>query len=545
MYVLSRNYRVVLATLNAACWLVCAVPVSHADDGFVKDVFSACAVFKPNLRAEEAVVWKGPCANGNAEGRGVARWSANDGTTVTFEGKFSQGKLQGVGTMYASGGDRFEGSYKDGKRDGRGVYVSANGDRFEGEYKENQRHGQGALFLASGNRIVGEWRNGTQIATASNMPSSTAVAGNPIITHPQQLSREHDRQSQLAQRAAQEPTARELREQQRTEEQQRRQLAAQQRTQERERQQYVAQQAAQERQRQLQLAKQTAQGEQRQRQLAQQNAMEQQRLQGLMVLWALLAIPIAAAASVAFFKSSAAVSISNKTCEWIGSRKERAGEKTGLFAEFFLCPVLWCFQKLFAVTESIANPFIQAGVRIATWLYLAGLILFLIYWVTVIVLAVAMLIAGFWLLGAILSLSDSSSSSRPVRSWQPSDSFPSSGGDGESRQREGLFGKYIERTDTAGNVVGESRQREGFLGPYVEHQNSTGSVVAESRYRKGFLGDYVEHQDAEGNVVGESRQREGFLGPYTEHQNAEGKVVGESRQRDGLFGTYTEHKKSG
>ena len=143
MLVSGRNHRVVLAALNAACWLVCAIPVSHADDGFVKDVSSACAVFKPNLRSGEAVVWKGPCANGNAEGKGAARWSASDGTTVTFEGKFSQGKLQGVGTMSASGGDRYEGSYKDGKRDGRGVYVSANGDRFEGEYKENQRHGQG------------------------------------------------------------------------------------------------------------------------------------------------------------------------------------------------------------------------------------------------------------------------------------------------------------------------------------------------------------------------------------------------------------------
>ena len=59
-------------------------------------------------------------------------------------------------------------------------------------------------------------------------------------------------------------------------------------------------------------------------------------------------------------------------------------EKTGLFADFVLRPVLWCFQKLFAITASIQSPFMQAGVRIAAWLYLAGAVLFLIYWVTVI-----------------------------------------------------------------------------------------------------------------------------------------------------------------
>ncbi|MBC7942744.1 MAG: hypothetical protein H7Z19_23825, partial [Chitinophagaceae bacterium] len=284
---------------------------------------------------------------------------------------------------------------------------------------------------------------------------------------------------------------------------------------------------AQEQQRQTQLAQQTAQEERRQRQLAEQNALEQQRRQELILLWALLAFPIAAAAPIAFFKSSVAVSISNKTGEWIGLRQARARDKTGFFAEFFLRPVLWCFQKLFAITASIESPFMQAGVRIATWLYLAGVILFLIYWVTVIVIAIAIVVAGFWLLGALLGQGDSGSSSGSDRSRQPSDSGSYLGGNGESRVREGLMGQYVEHTDAAGHVVGESRKREGFLGPYVEHQDAAGNVIAESRDRKGFLDDYVEHQDAEGNVVGESRQREGFLGPYTEHRNREGKVVGE------------------
>lgn len=89
----NRRRRLSRVALNAALWLVCAVPVSHADDGFVKDAASGCAVFKPNLRMGQAVTWKGSCANGNAKGYGVARWIAGDGATTTFEGRFAQGKL--------------------------------------------------------------------------------------------------------------------------------------------------------------------------------------------------------------------------------------------------------------------------------------------------------------------------------------------------------------------------------------------------------------------------------------------------------------------
>ena len=114
------------SALFALCCFLCAASLSHAGDGFLKDAASGCAVFKPNLRTGEVVTWKGSCVNGNAEGPGVARWIASDGAATTFEGMFAQGKLQGAGTMSASGGDRYEGSYKDGKRDGRGVTTRAN-----------------------------------------------------------------------------------------------------------------------------------------------------------------------------------------------------------------------------------------------------------------------------------------------------------------------------------------------------------------------------------------------------------------------------------
>lgn len=112
---------------------------------------------------------------------------------------------------------------------------------------------------------------------------------------------------------------------------------------------------------------------------------------------------------------------------------------------------------------------------------------------------------------------------------------------GESREREGFFGKYTEHFDDDGNKIGESREREGLFGDYIEHTDTSGNKIGESREREGFFGDYTEHTDTSGSKIGESREREGIFGDYTEHTNTSGSKVGESREREGFFGDYTEH----
>lgn len=177
------NIRVLQAAFCATSLLL-MIPNAQAVDGYAKDASNGCAIFKPNLKAGETVTFKGPCANIFGEGRGVAKWSASDGTTVIFEGNFVQGKLQGNGKMIASGGDSYEGDYKDGKREGLGVYTSANGDRFNGQYKDNQRNGHGILTLATGSRTEGEWRNGNPVSVTS-MSSSGAGSAGPKLVPPQ------------------------------------------------------------------------------------------------------------------------------------------------------------------------------------------------------------------------------------------------------------------------------------------------------------------------------------------------------------------------
>ena len=177
MRITDRTNRIALKFAFCALSLLFLLPITRAADAFIKDVSSGCAVFKPNLKPGDAVKFKGSCANGFAHGPGVAMWGASDGTTVTFEGNFVQGKLLGNAKMTASGGDRYQGEYKDGKREGMGAYTSANGDRYDGQYKDNKRDGHGIQTLGTGGRTEGEWRNGTLISKTPNASPSTGLAG--------------------------------------------------------------------------------------------------------------------------------------------------------------------------------------------------------------------------------------------------------------------------------------------------------------------------------------------------------------------------------
>lgn len=480
------------ASLVALLWTG-FVAGAHAEDGYAQDAASGCIVFKPNLKASEAVAWQGACVKGQASGPGVAKWAASDGSTLVFEGMFALGKLQGEGRMTASGGDRYLGSYKDGKRDGRGIYVSANQDRFEGQYKDNQRHGHGILTLASGQRTEGEWANGVMVATTAPlapMPPTTtaAVAGTAAVAPAAQALQETTPQatalSQARVDAAQAKseavalTPKQLAQQQ---------LVARQQQQQLERQKAQEERAAQ----QLEL-----QQQQSAQQAERRRTFEQQQTFNRIFSWLVLSLPLLLAALVWQLKSRHAVAASDKLGGWVDRREAKAREKSGYFANFVEQPFMWCSRKLFEFTSSIADQFLRAGVRLALWVYLFGLVLFLAYAVTMFVLGLALVVGLFYLLGAVL------------------------GGDkDESQSSSSGSSGYVPRPSYA-FAEGESRGRKDFFGDeYAETRDADGKVIAETRNRKDFFGDkYAETRDADGNVVGESRERDGFLGPYTDHK---------------------------
>jgi hypothetical protein len=359
--------------------LLCLAAPALAADGFVRDASTGCMVFKAHARRGETVRWQGRCKGGYANGPGVARWRAKDGSWVTFEGTYVQGRLQGRGTMAASGGDRYEGDYQDGLRDGQGVYVAANGERYEGGYRGNQRHGRGVL-AASGRRIEGEWRNGTLVSGGSVLAAGPTVAP----ASPAQ-------QAMQAQPAADVPVPA-----------------------------HVA----------------------RQRELARHAAQVQGRwIASTMVLLALV-MPAGLAALGAQLKLRSAVRLSDTLAARFaatdGDTKTR-----GVFVRILAAPVVWCLRTMFDLTARIADPFVKAGVRLASCLYVIGLAAAAAWWAaTALVAAVGVLAVAAVVVAAGVTMIV-----RAVLARQRAKAVAASGRAPRMRQRESFFGpRYIEPT---------------------------------------------------------------------------------------------------
>lgn len=565
-------------------------PLARAEDGLVKDLTNGCAVFKPNLKSGDSVSWQGGCRNGEASGPGVARWTAGDKSSLTFEGSFAGGKLQGQGRMVASGGDQYVGSYKDGKRDGHGVYVAANRDRFEGDYKDNQRHGRGALRFASGAKVEGEWLNGVQTAKTGSpvvvgaapatppIPPAAraALAVTPTVTsaaptatsavvapetrpatplmspaQPAQTSPPNSRELLRHQQERQQAEHRELLQAQQAE----RQQQQQQQQSERKRVQVErdAQFAAQVQQkRDLQVAQQAQQKKAQEEQAAEQlrvrreheaerQRLAEQQLMGERIAWAIiLTFPLIIGGWVGGLKSKRGVLVSDWINGWVSSRFKHAREKTSRFALFVERPTMWSSQKLFALTASITDQYVKAGIRLTLFTFLlvtVATILFVIaYMALLIFLTIAAVIIGFWVLDLVVN--DGRASQTKVAS-----SRSYSLAQGRSSHHEGLFDSYT-KTETPDGVY-KTRQVEGFLDSRLETTDGRGNVVAQEREREGFFGDkYTEITDSSGKVIGEKREIKSWHDPRTVTTDSSGNVISESRDREGLFGAaYTEHKR--
>ena len=84
--------RIAATTLSAG--IVAAAVPAHAG-AWIVDVKSGCQVWNPNPQLEESVAWSGSCANGHAEGHGVAQWSKDGNPSETDEGEWRDGRQAG------------------------------------------------------------------------------------------------------------------------------------------------------------------------------------------------------------------------------------------------------------------------------------------------------------------------------------------------------------------------------------------------------------------------------------------------------------------
>jgi hypothetical protein len=105
----------------------------------------ACQVAGPAIETNEAVVWKGPCKDGFADGAGVLERSRrgvfSDTLVASFKVTMVQGRIEGAGKIKSANGTAFTGTFKDGRRDGPGYMAYANGDQLRSGSVPANAHG--------------------------------------------------------------------------------------------------------------------------------------------------------------------------------------------------------------------------------------------------------------------------------------------------------------------------------------------------------------------------------------------------------------------
>jgi hypothetical protein len=119
----------------AALMTLAAALPAHAQAGWMADRQSGCRVWNPNPEPDEHIEWKGPCAEGFAEGKGTLRWFSKGKPYETDEGEFRKGKLNGFATLTWSNGRHFEGLWRDQKPNGKGTLTLPNGEVFSGDWQ--------------------------------------------------------------------------------------------------------------------------------------------------------------------------------------------------------------------------------------------------------------------------------------------------------------------------------------------------------------------------------------------------------------------------
>jgi hypothetical protein len=135
--------------------LAIAAP-AHAG-AWVIDNKSGCQVWNPNPQLDESVSWSGSCANGRAEGTGIAQWSRNGNPSETDEGEWRNGRQVNAGTQSWSTG-RYEGELSDGEPNGHGV-LTLQKLRYEGDFRNGRPNGLGTLTTES-ETVRGTWKDG-------------------------------------------------------------------------------------------------------------------------------------------------------------------------------------------------------------------------------------------------------------------------------------------------------------------------------------------------------------------------------------------------
>ena len=118
-----------------------------------------CLVWNPDPQPEETVTWSGKCLNGKVNGVGVLSWSNGD----KYIGEYKNGNMHGQGTYAWKKKDQYTGEWQNNNFHGQGTFTYEDGDQYVGNYKNGNFHGYGTYTFANGKVIKGIWENGKKI----------------------------------------------------------------------------------------------------------------------------------------------------------------------------------------------------------------------------------------------------------------------------------------------------------------------------------------------------------------------------------------------
>ena len=96
----------------------------------------------------------GEIENGEPNGEG-AYYSPGD--SLSREGTFKDGELNGYGTTYVKGEKSHEGYYVNGERSGKGVLYALGKKMYEGDFHHDTRNGKGTQWWLDGSKYVGDY----------------------------------------------------------------------------------------------------------------------------------------------------------------------------------------------------------------------------------------------------------------------------------------------------------------------------------------------------------------------------------------------------
>lgn len=119
-------------------------------------------------------VYAGEMRDGRPNGEGRLELRSGE----VFDGRWSDGELNGMGFHVDADGNRHEGMFVAGRPQGEGRFLSRNGEIFEGVFVDGLRQGKGRTRLAGVTTYESEWDRGKEIGgTRPDALADAAVGG--------------------------------------------------------------------------------------------------------------------------------------------------------------------------------------------------------------------------------------------------------------------------------------------------------------------------------------------------------------------------------